>query len=453
MSQSALFLSQSEPQTVPQRLDVITTREEEIQASLQEFQSKVQQLYEEKQLLERQKTALQNFEENSPPVEQQKDISHKRKKYEEIKPEVRALVEDAVLEQGKSYEEVRVLFRMGKSSVSRIIAAKKKAMQGVSPAPKKKRGRKSELSADALIFLLGLIEKNSQITLQQMSQQLDQDRKIEVAPSTVQQALKKMHVTWKNVLPIPVDWNTYDTIKQRAEFVTKMTSPLYSWRPKIFIDESGFNLHIKKSKGRALEGHPAILTVLPKGKRISLIAALGEKGVVHHTLINSMGDKKRGVNAEDFRSFLLDLAKKAPLKSLFILDNCRIHHSEKLDALWLMLNKTFGIEAVYLPPYSPFLNPIEYMFNFLKTGVSSSQFFNPADLKRVIEQRIPSVSSEIANEFYLKSLQYYHQAALQLPFIGKPLDPALASNISSNAVASNNSNNNNVSTITSIVQM
>lgn len=94
-----------------------------------------------------------------------------------------------------------------------------------------------------------------------------------------------------------------------------MLSPLFNSRPKVFLDESGFNLHCKKSKGRGLKGYPAVLTVLPKGKRTTLIAALGEKGVVHHQLINSGGDKKRGVNADDFRSFLLDLAKNFPLEA------------------------------------------------------------------------------------------------------------------------------------------
>jgi len=51
------------------------------------------------------------------------------------------------------------------------------------------------------------------------------------------------------------------------------------------------------------ERKQATLTVMPKGQRISLIAALDSTGIVHHVSFNSLGDKKRGVNAEDFRSF------------------------------------------------------------------------------------------------------------------------------------------------------
>jgi len=76
-------------------------------------------------------------------------------------------------------------------------------------------------------------------------------------------------------------------------------------------------------------GEKATLTVMPKGQRISLIAALDSTGIVHHVSFNSLGDKKRGVNAEDFRSFLIDLSGKVQWNSVFILDNCKIHDAGK----------------------------------------------------------------------------------------------------------------------------
>jgi len=60
---------------------------------------------------------------------------------------------------------------------------------------------------------------------------------------------------------------------------------------------------------------PAVLSLVPKGQRVSQIAALSENGFVHSKVINSEGDKKRGVNARG---------------SVFILDNARIHHSDRI---------------------------------------------------------------------------------------------------------------------------
>jgi len=70
--------------------------------------------------------------------------------------------------------------------------------------------------------------------------------------------------------------------------------------------------------------------MIPKGQRISLIAAPGSTGIVDYHAFNSLGDKKRGVNAEDFRFFLLELSSKVQHNSIFILDNCKIHHSGKI---------------------------------------------------------------------------------------------------------------------------
>lgn len=48
--------------------------------------------------------------------------------------------------------------------------------------------------------------------------------------------------------------------------------------------------------------------------------------------------------------------------SVLVMDNCRIHHT---DTLQDVLNE-IGIMLLYLPPYSPDLNPIEESFSAWK---------------------------------------------------------------------------------------
>jgi len=59
---------------------------------------------------------------------------------------------------------------------------------------------------------------------------------------------------------------------------------------------------------------------------------LAKTGIVHYRLIESLGDRKRGSNAEDFKLFLTDLFRKIPRNSVLILDNAKIHHVETLKA-------------------------------------------------------------------------------------------------------------------------
>jgi transposase len=50
-------------------------------------------------------------------------------------------------------------------------------------------------------------------------------------------------------------------------------------------------------------------------------------------------------------------------RSILILDNCRIHHTEELIDLVI----TAGCLIIYLPPYCPHLNPIEESFSKMKS--------------------------------------------------------------------------------------
>ena len=47
---------------------------------------------------------------------------------------------------------------------------------------------------------------------------------------------------------------------------------------------------------------------------------------------------------------------------ILILDNCSIHYIEET----LTLLRPSGIFVIYLPPYSPDLNPIELTFSYIK---------------------------------------------------------------------------------------
>jgi len=229
-----------------------------------------------------------------------------------------------------------------------------------------------------------------------------------------------MDVTWKNVMTIPIDWNTLEVLRARTEYVHQLL--LMMDRNRVYLDETGFNLHTKKSKGRALAGNPATITVVPKGKRITLISALSLQGMIHTRIVHNVGEKK-GTNAEDFRNFLLDLVPKIPRGSVLILDNAKIHHANNLGSTWNMLKQTYDIDYFYLPPYSPFLNPIELAFHSLKEAVKGCTFFNRGELLGAIERCIPLTTAAKAEGYFHHSAKFHRQCLLGLPFTGKPIDP------------------------------
>ena len=70
--------------------------------------------------------------------------------------------------------------------------------------------------------------------------------------------------------------------------------------------------------------------------------------------------------------------KDVKKKVYFILDNLRVHHSEKVTQ-WLEAHKG-KIAVFYLPAYAPELNPDEYLNNNLKqrvhSGIQTSDAFS-----------------------------------------------------------------------------
>ena len=69
---------------------------------------------------------------------------------------------------------------------------------------------------------------------------------------------------------------------------------------------------------------------------------------------------------EDFIEQLLPICGRWPERhSVLIMDNASFHHSERIRRLC----SDAGVKLVYLPPYSPDLNPIEEFFAELKTFI------------------------------------------------------------------------------------
>ena len=242
------------------------------------------------------------------------------------------------------------------------------------------------------------------------------------------QVLKSMKITWKETLAIPISWNTDEVITQRVEFIAKMTDLLVRKKEFIYVDEQGYDLHkARKQKGHALAGRPATVSLQPKGDRISVIAALSlSGGLFFHHFVHGLGAKKRGVDAKDFDYFLgklrMDPRVRGKVK-VIIFDNAKIHHAELLADTISALHDQDHIEVLYLPPYSPFLNAIEFAFNVLKKKVQGMQFNGTKELEGAIATAIRDITPENAAGFFDHAQSFWEQAKLGIPFRGKILDP------------------------------
>jgi len=89
-----------------------------------------------------------------------------------------------------------------------------------------------------------------------------------------------------------------------------------------------------------------------------MISAITNKGSLKFMIYDEKMTQQR------FIEFMQRLIVDSTRKLFFIVDNLKVHHG-KIVKEWLALHKN-EIELFYIPPYSPELNPDEYLNHSLK---------------------------------------------------------------------------------------
>jgi len=109
-----------------------------------------------------------------------------------------------------------------------------------------------------------------------------------------------------------------------------------------------------------------------------------------------------------FCTFLLKIRMANPYGLIcIILDNYTVHKAKIVH----LTASSLGIILVYLPPYSPDLNPIEYIWKSIKAIISESKFENTYELKDCVEKNFMAFSCSISyasswlNKFDLSNWQ------------------------------------------------
>jgi len=86
-------------------------------------------------------------------------------------------------------------------------------------------------------------------------------------------------------------------------------------------------------------------------------------------------------NYKSFKKHLkkiLNTFKDAP-KIILVVDNVRYHHAKLLQGFLLRNEK---LEILYLPPYSPDLNPIERAWWFMRKSITHNRFVESLEMRK-----------------------------------------------------------------------
>jgi transposase len=133
----------------------------------------------------------------------------------------------------------------------------------------------------------------------------------------------------------------------------------------VYVDESGCDKRIglRRTGWSPLGVTPVQVCRYHRERRYQILPAYAQDGVILARIFHGSVDSNI---FEDFiEQLLLHCGKWPQPKSVLVMDNASFHRSQKIEQLCA----DAGVKLLYLPPYSPDLNPIEEFFAEMKAFI------------------------------------------------------------------------------------
>lgn len=207
---------------------------------------------------------------------------------------------------------------------------------------------------------------------------------IKISNVSVGRLLKKLGLSCQKPLmrafqqdPVVVqEWVERDYPKIR-KLAKKETAEIY------FEDEAGVRSDYHTGTTWAIKGKTPIIRTTGSRFGLNMISAISAKGKMRFMTHSGK------VNATVFCGFLKRLIYNAKNKIFLIMDGHPVHRSTKVKKF---VESTGGrLRLLYLPPYSPELNPDELVWNNVKSKVGRSSIKGPDDLEIKVRGHLKSL--------------------------------------------------------------
>ena len=160
-----------------------------------------------------------------------------------------------------------------------------------------------------------------------------------------------------------------------------------------FIDESGVNLGLTRLCGRATPGQ-RVAEASPgiSGPHYTIVAAVGLSGVQAPWLLEG------AMNAVSFETYVEQiLAPTLRVGDWVLLDNLSVHKGSPVRSAI----EARGAQIIFLPPYSPDLNPIELCWAKVKTALRAAKARTWDALVDALASALRSVSPDDVEAWFI----------------------------------------------------
>lgn len=163
-------------------------------------------------------------------------------------------------------------------------------------------------------------------------------------------------------------------------------------RSVVFVDEMGTNISLSPVYGWSRKGERTYCSVpRNRGKNTTLLASMSVQGMGSSLAVEG------ATTAAVFETYVERvLAPTLRKGQVVVMDNLSAHKGERVK----QLIEGLGCELVYLPPYSPDLNPIEEAFGKMKDLIRKAEARTKEALLEAIGAAISALSARDARGYF-----------------------------------------------------
>lgn len=245
-------------------------------------------------------------------------------------------------------------------------------------------GNRSVIDQAGEKMLRQWLGEHSDLTLWQLCARYEEHRGVTVSISAMSHALRRMGISRKKKTLYDPKRQSANVAVRTHEYFAKLSQ--LSQNQLVFIDEMGATLNLVSHYGRAQVGQRAFgPKPTSKGRRLNTIGALSAAGL--ETTMCFEGTLTSAVFLAFLTQFRLPIWKPG---QAVILDHASPHCQATVTTL---LNK-IGVAVIYLPPYSPHLNPIELCWSKVKNFLKCAQARTKETLSQSLQEALAQITKE-----------------------------------------------------------
>jgi hypothetical protein len=271
-------------------------------------------------------------------------------------------------------------------------------------------GHERKLDDQDLQYLQALKMEKPSISLKQMKCKLQENCGKLVSMSTISTCVRTRLTNgeWtRKVMIRPAAERFTDRNQRYMQAYLQVIQTRDPYRLK-FMDEAGFTMptDANPKRGHSPKGHRCIeVQKYAKAPNLTLNVLVGIRGVLHSSFVQGAS------NTQEYLQFFDDAGQVYfddgfPVLQpgdVVVVDNAAIHRYEAERLLGLYF-QNIGVELIFLPTYSPDMNPAEFVFNHIRTLMQQERYSAMAinNIRHALTVMLSTITAADCFGFYKK---------------------------------------------------